>query len=163
MNSSVNLERRLARLEARDEIHELKAAYADLCDTGYEGAAIANLFTEDGVWESNTYPAVRGRGEIAKFMTSIGDNVFPWAVHLLSNERVQLDAMLATAEGRWDLLQLASRGPDSVVAVGKYVDVLRVENGRWRFSAVRVQFSYVGTLKAGWAFGSEGFVHDEPR
>ena len=48
---SGSLERRLARLEAAEEIRQLKARYAEVCDTGYEPERMVPLFTADAVWD----------------------------------------------------------------------------------------------------------------
>lgn len=154
----MSLEHRVAALEAKFQISDLKAEYAGLCDLGYDGDAIAALFTEEGSWASNTYPEVHGREEISRFMREIGESVFPWAVHLLANPRIVVSDDGSTATGRWDLLQLATSEDDSVVALGRYRDEFRFSAGRWWFSAVRVDFSYVGNLANGWGIGSDGFL-----
>ena len=46
------IERRLQALEDAEAIRNLKARYAALCDNQYDADRIANLFTEDAVWES---------------------------------------------------------------------------------------------------------------
>ena len=46
------IERRLQLLEDAEAIRNLKARYAALCDNQYDAEGIANLFTEDAVWES---------------------------------------------------------------------------------------------------------------
>lgn len=154
----MSLEHRVAALEAKFQIADLKAEYARLCDLGYDGDAIAALFTEDGSWVSNTYPEVRGRDEISRFMRGIGEGVFPWAVHLLTNPRIVVADDVITARGHWDLLQLATSEGDSVVALGRYQDEFRFSDGQWKFSAVRVEFTYVGNLASGWGEGSAGFL-----
>ncbi|MDQ7876504.1 nuclear transport factor 2 family protein [Microbacterium sp. QXD-8] len=154
----MSLESRIAALEAKSDICDLKARYARICDDGYDGDAIAELFIEGGSWASNTYPEVSGRLAIARFMREIGRDVFPWAVHLLSNPRVDVALEDGTAVGRWDLLQIATQDQDSVLALGRYEDRLELVDGDWRFTAVRVDFSYVGTLAEGWGRGSSGFL-----
>ena len=48
---TVDLETRLARLEAVEEIRVLKARYAAVCDTGYDPDGMTPLFTTDAVWD----------------------------------------------------------------------------------------------------------------
>jgi len=155
MNS---LERRIADLEAYIRVAELKAEYLGLCDSGYDGSAIAELFTEDGSWASNTYPEAHGRARIADFMTQIGTSVFAWATHFVGNPRITVDAEAGSATGRWTLLQLATEGDRSVLAVGDYRDRFRCDDGIWRFSSVRLDLTFVGDVRQGWAAGSPGLL-----
>lgn len=152
------LERRVWALEAQLRVAELKAEYLALCDSGYDGEAIAQLFTEDASWASNTYPEARGRDQIADFMTRIGTSVFSWANHFTSNPRIAVDVDGGTATGRWSLLQLAAEDARSVVAVGDYRDRFRCDDGVWRFSAIRLDLTFVGDVRQGWAAGSSGLI-----
>lgn len=149
---------RLARIEARTEIEELKTRYVNECDTGYDGQRIAELFTLDGSWGSNTIETVTGQTAIANLMTSIGREQFSWATHFLSNSSIHLAENGIEAHAHWDLLQMASRGQTSVLAVGKYTDHFKREGGAWKFGSVRVHFRFIGTLAEGWHQGARGFL-----
>ncbi|MEV8150381.1 nuclear transport factor 2 family protein [Arthrobacter sp. NPDC080073] len=154
--SDTNLEDRLGRLEALEDLRGLKNLYAQICDTGYNGGALAELFTEDGTWESNTFPLVRGRSEIKRFMDRFGSGVFPWAVHYMSNPRIEVSGDLQSARGRWELLQLATKAAESgsfepIIAMGSYDDEFIKIDGTWRFAKVSVHFHHVGNISKGWA------------
>ncbi|QTV80911.1 nuclear transport factor 2 family protein [Microbacterium sp. NIBRBAC000506063] len=87
--------------------------------------------------------------------------MFPWAVHLLTNPRIVVADDVITARGHWDLLQLATSQGDSVVALGRYQDEFRFSDGQWQFSAVRVDFTYVGNLASGWGEEAPGSWNDD--
>ena len=46
-----SLERRIKVLEDKEEIKQLKHRYCCLCDNTYDADALAELFTEDAVWD----------------------------------------------------------------------------------------------------------------
>ncbi|MFA4927697.1 MAG: nuclear transport factor 2 family protein [Patulibacter sp.] len=146
---------RLALLEAREAIRERKYEYAALCDGGYDGAAIARLFTADGSWHSNVHGTIAGPAAIAAFMEQIGREHFPWAIHYVGNPRIDVDLAAGTARARWVLLQLASgtaadAHDASVVATGAYDDRLRLVDGEWRFASVTLKLGQVTDLRRGW-------------
>ena len=55
------LERRLQALEDIEAIRNLKARYAALCDDHYDADGIAELFSEDAIWESPALGRFEGR------------------------------------------------------------------------------------------------------
>ena len=46
-----SLEKRIQVLEDIEEIKKLKHRYCALCDADYDADALAELFTEDAVWD----------------------------------------------------------------------------------------------------------------
>uniref|UniRef100_UPI003F58606C nuclear transport factor 2 family protein n=1 Tax=Mycolicibacterium obuense TaxID=1807 RepID=UPI003F58606C len=145
---------RLARLEACEDIRRLKHRYAYICDTGYDGEAFANLFTPEGVWESNTFGLVHGHQEIRDFISRIGDTEFSWAVHYMTCLDIVLGCDATTATGTWQLLQLCTRistgQAEPILATAIYQDQLVLTDGGWRFSTVSVTFHHVTDLRTGW-------------
>lgn len=146
---------RLALLEAREAIQALKHHYAALCDSGYDGRAIAELFTEGGTWSSNVHGSIEGRGAIAAFMDDIGRERFPWAIHYIANPCIEVDVRAGRARGRWVLLQLASTPAEdrldaSALATGAYDDRLRLTADGWRFESVSLALSQLTDLRRGW-------------
>ena len=61
------LERRLQALEDTEAIRNLKARYAALCDDHYDADGIAELFSEDAIWESPALGRFEGREMIRIF------------------------------------------------------------------------------------------------
>ena len=48
-------QQRLAQLEAIEAIKQLKYRYCAYCDDKYNPSGIAGLFTEDGIWEGESF------------------------------------------------------------------------------------------------------------
>src|SRR5260221_6833983 len=61
----MDLEQRIARLEAIEEIKQLKAQYAQVCDDGYKPEGMVPLFTEDAVWADSSGGLGRHEGREA--------------------------------------------------------------------------------------------------
>lgn len=147
---------RLEALEAKEAIRDLKHQYAALCDGGYDGDRIAELFTEDGVWSSSEHGVLAGRSEIARFMSDVGERQFLWAVHFMSNPSIRPSLPSDTAEASWQLLQLATLRDESevearsVLAVGTYTDQLVRRAGNWLFTRVHLDLHRVTSLREGW-------------
>jgi hypothetical protein len=57
-----DLERRVRALEDIEAIKQLKYRYADACDRGYDANALADLFTEDAVWDGGLFGRYEGTG-----------------------------------------------------------------------------------------------------
>jgi hypothetical protein len=119
------VEARLARLEAIEAIRELKARYADVCDTGYDPVRMRPVFTEDAVWDGG--PRF-GRYDVAD------------------------DGRTAT--GSWYLLEpctIATKaGPRAMLITGRYADRYRLESDGWKFSEVVLDCQTLSPLDEGW-------------
>jgi limonene-1,2-epoxide hydrolase len=74
------IERRLQVLEDAEEIRNLKARYAALCDDHYNADGIAALFTEDAVWDSPGLGRFAGREAIRAFFQGAGE-IISFAIH----------------------------------------------------------------------------------
>ncbi|MFI7166350.1 nuclear transport factor 2 family protein [Rhodococcus erythropolis] len=148
------IHQRLARLEALEEIRRLKNRYADVCDNGYDGSAFAELFTIDGVWESNTFGTITGREDLRAFIDKIGDEEFSWAIHFMRCLDVVVSQEVATACGTWQLLQLSTRKAaeesEPIIATAIYRDELVRTDSGWKFSKVSVTFHHVADFRQGW-------------
>ena len=46
----MTFEEKVERLNAIEDIKQLKARYCQLCDAGYDPDGIAAMFVEEGVW-----------------------------------------------------------------------------------------------------------------
>jgi len=105
--------RRLAAAEAVLAIQALKARYGELVDRRFErgavvpaarlaelGAAIAELFTEDGVWDGGPVLGVaEGRAAIA---ARLAEPTLVFSRHLFVSPSITVEG--DRARGRWELL-----------------------------------------------------------
>ena len=94
------LEARLADLEDREAIRNLIARYGPLADAG-EAAAVASLWTEDGVYDVGGFGASAGRAAIAALITGPThlQLMRDGCAHLLGPVHVHVDGARAVAVG----------------------------------------------------------------
>jgi hypothetical protein len=154
------LERRLAAVEGVQAIERLKARYAELVDARYsrgnvvepvklEEAArrIAELFTEDGVWDGGKALGVaRGRGEIAARMRE-PTLLFSWHYFLKPRIEVEGDA----ARARWDILSpCTTKDGRPHWMAGFEDDAYRKVDGAWLHSQMKLTVVFLSPHATGW-------------
>lgn len=135
----LDLEVRLRTLEDRAAIAELKAAYCDAADGGWDreshdADAVAALFAADGVWDGGDFGVARGVDEIRRLFTEF--KRFQFAFHRVTNARITVDG--DRAAGSWHLVNAVSRGERHLVLGAIYNDEFVRTGAGWRFSAIRV-------------------------
>ncbi|WP_034300468.1 nuclear transport factor 2 family protein [Herbaspirillum sp. RV1423] len=147
----MNMEQRLAALEAAEAIRQLKARYASLADQKYTASyqrqpavrmhkiarAQAACFTEDAVWEGGAEfgSSLVGREALAEWF-----NRSPWcyALHYYGSPEITVDGDSASAH--WRLWQVALREETKqAVLLGAltYEEYARQQDGNWLCSRMR--------------------------
>lgn len=152
---TVDLETRLARLEAVEEIRALKARYAAVCDTGYDPDGMTPLFTTDAVWDGgDRFGRHEGIDAIRAFFAGVSSQIV-WALHYMLNPIIDVGNDLETATGSWYLWQpctlAGDGGPQAVWLTGTYADAYRREQGVWRISDLRLDCQTISPFEEGWA------------
>lgn len=143
----MSVEDRLTRLEAKDEIRELRANYCYHVDE-IDGDAFASLFTEDAVLDFEGAGTYTGRAELREFVDEVVPETYSFIVHMLHNP--VLDVEDETATGRWYFeAPCTSHGEDMWIQ-GRYDDEYVLDDGTWRFAAVNARFNYVAGYHEGW-------------
>jgi ketosteroid isomerase-like protein len=149
----MSVELRLARLEAAEQIRNLKGRYCDLCDTGYAAEELAALFTEDAVWDGGPELGRHaGRAAIRAFFERM-PAMLSFAIHHATNPQITVSADTTSATGRWCLLQVATSAADGQAFwfAATYDDTyVRVDDG-WLFASVQVTSHFVAPYERGWA------------
>lgn len=155
------LEERLRVLEAIEEIRGLKSRYAALVDDRYARGAprapeelmerarrIAELFTEDAVWDGGPALGVcRGRAELVERMAR-PTLLFSW--HYFVKPRIEVEG--ERARGSWDLLApctTADGRPHWMAGVED--DEYRRVEGRWLHSAMKLRVVFLAPHETGWS------------
>ena len=148
----MNLEDRLRRVEAAEEIRILKADYCDLCDAGYPADALCALFTEDGVWDGAEMGVFEGRDALHRFFTNM-PNVMSFAIHHVTNAAIEVSDDATSARGRWYLLQTATvkASDEAVWLAAHYDDEIIATDAGWRFRRVQLRSRFYTSHAAGWA------------
>lgn len=129
------LEARLAALEAKDEIRELRHRYHQCINEG-ETAAIGALFTTDAELDFGYLGRTRGRPKIEQFFAALPD-LLTFIKQFIHNHLVVLD------------------GPDRATGVS-YMEAKTVSNGRAYVVCGRYDDTYVRTPE-GWRFARMDF------
>ncbi|HEY0297337.1 MAG TPA: nuclear transport factor 2 family protein [Bordetella sp.] len=159
MDPSADLARRLARLEAREQIDELMQRYAAAADRKYtalrqkQSADIvraaareqAECFTADARWAGGRFGGdLVGRQAIAAFFETS-----PWlfTAHHYGHPIMRIDASGRSAAVRWRLLELGIREQDGKVALltGVVDQDCAADDEGWRIA--RMQFASLHALE----------------
>jgi len=155
MNSQTT-EDAVARLEAIEDIQQLKARYCVACDAPFDAEAIAQMFTEDGIWETaDGKVRCQGRDAIRAFFQPAKP---AFIAHLVTNPIITIDG--DRARGNWWVTCPSTRVENGEKVaywiLGYYDDVYVRRSGRWLFERVRTDIKF-------WAPHREGWVADMER
>jgi uncharacterized protein (TIGR02246 family) len=149
---SMSIEQRLQALEDVQAIAELKAAYCNAADGGWDrpthdGAKVAALFTEDGVWDAGGTGVGRGRDGIRELFDKF--KAAPLAFHRISNPIIKVTG--DTATGEWHVLvPITFTEERSVFIGGIYNDqFVRTRDG-WRFKLLKFTRAFTSENPQGW-------------
>lgn len=151
------LSRRVARIEAADEIRRLKLRYAAACDDNYPPDVIAPMFTEDAIWDGGErWGRHNGREAIRAFFAGASDTI-TFALHLMIGGDIEVDDNATSAKGFWQLYEpVAIVDGDqkfSAVMAGIYHDDYVLTDEGWKFSVVRLDWAMQARLDRGWHDG----------
>lgn len=144
------LEQRVQALEDVNAIRHLKARYAAYCDDQYNPDAIAALFTEDAVWESQGLGRFEGRHAIREFFRG-ASRLFPFAIHYSLNGQIDVQGDMARAQ--WYLFMPCTLGEGNRAMWRAGVDheeYVRVE-GEWKFTRTSSAPLFHTPFEEGWA------------
>ncbi len=123
-------------LADREAIRELLAVYCFHLDDGAL-EAFADLFTEDGVWETAFGTGTGGAGIVTQVTAIRGTEVRPRAVHLTTNIVITLEGDSAHVHSNWTVVQNTPAGP-GISSGGAYYDHVVKQGGRWLFRHRRI-------------------------
>jgi len=140
-----NLEARIQHLEDTAEITRLMNEYCYHADNA-DGENWAQVFTEDGAFETDLFGSVEGRAEIRALQHR------SFAIHMNTNPIIDIDG--DKARGRWILLMPCSfdtpEGKRAVWAAAKYDNDIERVDGKWLFRRVRLISIMWTPFDKGW-------------
>ena len=143
------IERRLQGLEDAEAIRNLKARYAALCDNQYDADRIANLFTEDAVWESPALGRFEGRDAIRNFFRG-ASGIFSFAIHYSLNGQIYVDGDAARAQWYLFMPCTVADGNRAMWRASIDHEQYRRVAGTWLFSEKRSQPLMNVPFEEGW-------------
>lgn len=160
-----DLEARLGALEDVEAIRRLKALYGELVDSRFDDDGflpaervapiadqIADLFTEDAVWDGAALGVSRGRAEIReRFVAST--LTFSW--HFFVKPQIEVRGDDAT--GRWDILSPCTMPGDRPFwMAGVEDDRYERVGGVWKHKSMKLRVVFMSPYERGWAKKAKG-------
>jgi hypothetical protein len=149
------LERRIARLEAINDIRNVMADYTHFFDTGWAGAGrdpakVGALFTEDGTWGETQGPAA-----IAAWCAKYGHTA-KMSLHIAMNPKIEVEG--DKARGAWSgLVPLVAPSGEALWVGGRYeCDFVR-RNGAWKIAKMQFHTAFQTPYEDG--FGKTRFYN----
>lgn len=150
----MSLEAKIQRLEAIEEIKQLKARWCDTFDAGLgveEGVA---FFADDGAIDVERFGRHEGRTALIKFFSNMP---FIFLFHCLIPKIVEVADDGLSARGRFRLFESATMPgrpagkPDTPVWVGgEYDDDFVKVRGEWKIKLMRLRLSFITPFDQGW-------------
>ncbi len=151
---SLDLETRIAKLEAVNDIKSLKIRYAMACDQNYSPDLLAPMFTADAVWDGGEkFGRHESREAIYDYFKGISGTI-NWAMHYIVGGDVTVDDDLTSASATWQLwcpvAMLVDGKSESVVLAAEYADKYEKQDGEWLFKEMVVNFTLQAKTDVGW-------------
>lgn len=150
-----SLEERLQVIEDRNELADLQARYVNLNDGGWGAPThrhpeqVANLFTEDGVWNGPLGAVTAtGRVEIAGLFRNF--QAIPFIVHHVMNPLIEISGDTARAEWHAIVATTASGG-QAFWTFGRYLNEYRRTAEGWRYTTMTFEAAAISIYEKGWA------------
>jgi hypothetical protein len=152
------LENRIAKLEAVEDIKRLQARYASALDDGYNPDKLVELFAPDGVWDGGPQLGrFEGRTALYHHYVNARSN-FRWSAHFMMSPNIQVAPGGDVATGSWYLLEAStsnSGGCEEQYWIGTVFDIRYVRDATgWKFKEVRLRVTMSAPFETGW--GSDG-------
>lgn len=151
--TELSLEQRVARLEAIEEIKQLKARYAHYLDNGYDPQGIASLFAADGEWVIEGQ-AIKGREAIMRHCEKL-PRVIPWSLHIMTTSTVTIDADLKHTNCIFyvqstQTMNIGSEESKAYLILGVFRDKCVKIDGQWLFAEVQADIQQSALWTEGW-------------
>lgn len=162
MNSSES-SRLLQWLADVEAIKQLKHTYCGHCDAGYDAERLAELFTDDAVWDGGPIGTHQGREAIRTFFLGSSKRV-PFALHMVMNPVIQVEGDVAT--GSWYLWQplvyALKEGEEAYWLSGRYDDRYERSANGWKFARVALTLKILAPYSKGFGQTRINNVYQSP-
>jgi len=143
----MSVKKRLERLEAREELKELRAKYCYAVDTR-NWDRFGELFTDDPVLDFGGMGTYEGQEGLAAFADEFVEGQLEGSVHMLSNPVLRIDG--ETATGRWYVQSpLTFADGTGGWRQGTYEDEYRKVGSDWHIDRIHLRFNYTADFEDG--------------
>jgi ketosteroid isomerase-like protein len=152
-----DLERRIRALEDIEAIKQLKYRYADACDRGYDANTLADLFTEDAIWDGGVFGRYDGQEAIRNYFRGVSSDIV-FAMHYMMNSIIEVDG--DQARGAWYLFQTCTfaEGNTPILGAAKYAERYQRVHGTWKFRHLQLISIFWTPYEEGWV--KRPFIQD---
>ncbi len=147
---------RIQRLEDIEAIKFLLIRYAQGSDKKNDPDIMVPLFTEDGVFDIGTgYGTYVGHDVIRRFLERAPD-IIHWSLHYMISPLIEVaeDGQSANVFCYlWEIANMPNKNGElePVLIGGTYHnDAVKLPNGEWRFSVVRLRMEIMSPYYEGW-------------
>lgn len=150
-----DLQERVERIESQRAIAHLMYRYIYACDELKDADLIADLFTEDAVWEGKgnfaEFGATEGKDAIREMFVG-NPEMLPFTAHFLANPVVGLSMDGSKGWGQWHTLEAATlRDGRAQVWMAAWYDNDFVRVGEdWKIQHIRYRDRFVCPYEDGW-------------
>jgi len=144
----MNLEKRVKKLEDKEEIRTLRYKYCFKFDER-DVDGFANLFTDDAILDltAGTY---EGREEIKQYLRNLKGEEGRFEAHMSHNPVLEINGNEAV--GRWYYnVPLVWEDGKAGWSQGKYYEEYVREDGEWKFDLIEISSNYRCDYDQGWA------------
>jgi hypothetical protein len=132
------LEDRIDRLEAIEALKQLKYRYCAAVDANYDAAALAAMFTVDGIWDGADLGYLDGREAIYRGFLEPNPTV-KWMTHGVINPIIEVAGDTARCQWYMWLPKILTDGTEKSFQGGTHIDRCRRINGQWYFEHMQVR------------------------
>jgi len=151
-----SLEARIQRLEAKEAIEHLLVLYAQGSDKQNDPDIMVPLFTKDATFDVGSgYGKYVGHQAIRKFLEGAPD-IIKWSLHYMISPHIEIAADGKSAKVfcyLWEIANMQNRNGEMepILIGGTYNnDAVKLPNGEWRFSYVRLHMDIMSPFYQGW-------------
>jgi len=143
------LEKRVQVLEDLEEIKKLRPRYAKYADENYNPEKLAELFTEEAVWDGGVLGQFRGREAIKKNFAELSQHIV-FACHWFVAPDINIEG--SKARGTWYGMNTGIlRDGRGFWSSCFYHDEYSKIDGKWFFNKIKVIHLYRSPYEGGWA------------
>ena len=148
---------RVQRLEDIEAIKHLLILYAQGSDKQNDPDIMVPLFTEDGVFDVGSgYGTYVGHREIREFLLGAPE-IIRWSLHYMISPEIEVSGDGTSAKVFCYLWEIANMDDPKTGKLepmwigGTYHnDAVKLPNGEWRFSHVRLRMQIMSPYSEGW-------------
>ncbi|MBT4162428.1 MAG: nuclear transport factor 2 family protein [Gammaproteobacteria bacterium] len=152
----MDLERRIALLEDREKIKELRATYCFMVDDDQYAELVNNHFTTHAGCDfrirlGDMEPMIsEGSVQVLAFFQDVVASLLKDMTHTTHNHRITVDGDTASGDCYFELTAREPNSSTPMVGAGRYFDEFQRVGDNWRFSQRNADIFYIVPLEQGW-------------